>query len=55
MISTKREGLLDLQLGPMIVDIDSVQLTEEESDYLRHPFVWAVSFYFRKTTHVLIS
>ena len=26
----------------MIVDIDSVQLTEEESDYLKHPFVGGV-------------
>ena len=31
-----------MQLGPMIVDIDSVQLTEEESDYLKHPFVGGV-------------
>jgi len=31
-----------LQIGPLIVDIDSVQLTEEESDYLKHPFVGGV-------------
>ena len=31
-----------MPLGPLIVDIDSVTLTEEESDYLTHPFVGGV-------------